>query len=68
MFHEGVAMTDNFSFAPGLSAEIAYRHERIVEAAGGTRRVRRGRARRAARAVAVRTATGRIRAAAHPAH
>ncbi|MBA3278022.1 MAG: hypothetical protein H0U22_04745, partial [Geodermatophilaceae bacterium] len=50
-----------------LSAEIAYRHERIVEAAGGTRRVRRGRARRAARAVAVRNATGRI-GTARPAH
>ncbi|MDQ3476156.1 MAG: hypothetical protein M3492_07450 [Actinomycetota bacterium] len=60
-------MTDNFSFAPGLSAEIAYRHERIVEAAGGIRWVQRGRARRAARAVAVRNATGRI-GAARPAH
>ncbi len=60
-------MTDNFSFGPALNAEIAYRHERIVEAAGGARRVRRRRARRAARAVAVRNAIGRI-GAARPAH
>ncbi len=60
-------MTDNFSFGPALSAEIAYRHERIVAAAGGTRRVRRGRARRAARAVGVRNATGRI-GTGRPAH
>ncbi len=67
MFHEGVTMSNEFSFAPGLNAEINYRHERIMEAAGGTRRVSRGRARRAARAVAARNATGRV-GAPHPAH
>lgn len=56
-------MTDNFSFGPALSAEIAYRHERIIEAASGPRQVRPGRARRAARRLAVRKATGRIGAA-----
>jgi len=60
-------MSLNHSFGPGLSAEIAYRRERILQAAGGTRRVRRGRARRAPSVVPVQTATGRI-GPVHPAH
>jgi len=60
-------MSLNTSFGPGLSAEIAYRRERLVQAGSGTRRVRSSRARRATRATAVQTGTGRI-GLAHPAH
>ncbi|MGI8627507.1 MAG: hypothetical protein ACR2J5_13220 [Geodermatophilaceae bacterium] len=60
-------MSLNPSFGPGLGAEIAYRRERLVQAGNGTRLVRQGRARRATRAAAIQTGTGRI-GLAHPAH
>lgn len=63
-------MSLSASFGPGLAAELDYRRERIVEAAQGTRRVRRGRARRGSRAtVAARASrtTSRV-GTARPAH
>ncbi len=60
-------MSLNYSFGPALGAELDYRRERIVEAARGTRRVRRARARLATRAFLGQTAPTRI-GAARPAH
>ena len=60
-------MSLNSTYGPGLGAEIAYRRERILEAARGSRRVRRGRARREARTAAVSKRFDRV-GAAHPAH
>ncbi len=60
-------MSLNSTYGPGLGAEIAYRRERILDAARGSRRVRRGRTRRGARMAAVSKWFGRV-GAAHPAH
>lgn len=60
-------MSLNYSFGPALGAELDYRHERLVQAARGTRRVRRGRTRRTTPTRQGQTLTTRI-GAVRPAH
>jgi len=60
-------MSLNYSFGPALGAELDYRHERLVEAARGTRRMRRGHTRRTTRTLRGTTLLSRI-GVARPAH
>jgi len=59
-------MSLNYNLGPALGAELDYRHERLVQAGRGTRRVRRGRTRHTTTTRQGQTLTTRV--AAHPAH